>query len=307
MNRYEVKIELTNRCKLKCIHCSTRACKTNYMEINIKLLRKILKMRKHIRSVVFTGGEPLLYSHLLNSLEIFNSVDLFPVIYTSGYFECAETYRLLGKLRGKVSKFIVSLHGTELVHDRVTQLKGSYSKTIEFVRQIQYAKIPIGIHIVALNENIRTIPLLVSWLKDNFICDISILRYVPQGRGLDRGVAIPSKSIIKDLFYKIEKDNVRFGAPFNYVRNNKVLCKAGRSTISIDAFGRVIPCDSYKEFSSFGDDTNLNQKELLEIVEQASIFKYARKNSLMYSEKECCIGQYLLSKTVQKMKWLSNG
>lgn len=307
LENLEVKIELTKKCFLQCKHCSARASSWLDKEIKSEFIDRILSDSKMIGKIVLTGGEPLVCSHFFKTLEKLNNAGLKPVIYTSGFFKKNHSKTIIQSLYGKVSQLIVSLHGLEFVHDRITQTDGSFNLTIQFMKDVREYGIPIDIHIVALRENIKTIPFLIHWLKNQGFLNFSILRYVPQGRGSDKNIGPPSIDELSLLYYKLSKNGIRFGAPFNFIRRNKILCKAGYRTVSVDAWGNVIPCDSFKDIFSYNIECNLGYNNLNNIIKNSNYFIFVRENSRMLCEDECCLGQFLLKQKKDYFQVISYG
>lgn len=66
MNLEEVKIELTNFCKRKCIHCSSDANDKNIIELSFEDIKKIIDecSKLNVRSIVLTGGEATEYKDI---------------------------------------------------------------------------------------------------------------------------------------------------------------------------------------------------------------------------------------------------
>ena len=79
-------IELTNLCNAKCPFCSN-PYKTN-TNLDISVLKKVLnELDGVIDKVTLTGGEPLLYPHFDELLDVLdNSNILFYALTTNGYF-----------------------------------------------------------------------------------------------------------------------------------------------------------------------------------------------------------------------------
>lgn len=290
IGKIQVKIELTKKCNLYCIHCSSKAGPTLATEIAPSLIDRILLDSPAIDRVVLTGGEPFSCSHFWETLEKINLAGFLPSIYTSGIFGNTINIELI---KGKISQLIISLHGPENIHDRITNIRGSFKQTTSFLETAVNNQIPTGIHVIALRENIEVIPDLVYKLKNKGLNDISILRYVPQGRGSYNQINPPTKAMLLSLYQKLSGMGVRFGAPFNFIHNKNIPCKVGYKTAMIDVFGNVLPCDSFKEFAA-GPERNLSKYTLLEIMSESKLFQLARNNSMSNCKDECCLGQFLL-------------
>lgn len=300
IDKLQVKIELTRKCGLHCNHCSSKAGLESGLEIKQQYIDCILKDAPSIEEVVLTGGEPLSCSHFFQTLEKINMAGFLPSIYTSGIFDGDSS--LFEKIIAKISKLTVSLHGPEIIHDRITNRPGSFRRTMGFIKEVLASPIPIGIHVIALRNNIELIPDLTTLLKNMGLFDISILRYVPQGRGPESDIEPPSKDMLHTLYNKISKNNVRFGAPFNFIHNKNVPCKVGFKTVMVDVFGNVIPCDSFKDLAGNSPENSLSKNNLVNIINESWLFDYVRRNSMASCESECCLGQYLLEQQKSDIK-----
>ena len=66
MGLEEVKIELTNYCKRKCIHCSSDANTENVIKLQVEEVKKIVDecAFNHVSSIVLTGGEASEYDEI---------------------------------------------------------------------------------------------------------------------------------------------------------------------------------------------------------------------------------------------------
>ena len=109
----EVKIELTNKCSRNCKHCSSNATSSIG---NIKLLDfddvyRIIKEAKLMgaETIVFTGGEPLMYDRLSELVELTSKLGMKSTIYTFAYRtdETLNKYRQLIDLG--LNKIVYSL------------------------------------------------------------------------------------------------------------------------------------------------------------------------------------------------------
>ena len=85
----EVKIELTNRCARNCKHCSSSATNSsnNIKELDFEDVKKIIYEAKdmNIGTIVFTGGEPLMYERLPELIELTSKLGMNSTLYTFAY------------------------------------------------------------------------------------------------------------------------------------------------------------------------------------------------------------------------------
>lgn len=85
----EIKIELTNKCARNCKHCSSNATNSidNLKELDFDSVYKIITEAKimGVETIVFTGGEPLMYDRLSELIELTSKLEMKSTIYTFAY------------------------------------------------------------------------------------------------------------------------------------------------------------------------------------------------------------------------------
>jgi MoaA/NifB/PqqE/SkfB family radical SAM enzyme len=85
----EVKIELTNRCDRNCKHCSSNATNNfnNIKNLDFENVKRIICEAKamNVESIVFTGGEPLMYDRLPELIKLTSILGIKSTIYTFAY------------------------------------------------------------------------------------------------------------------------------------------------------------------------------------------------------------------------------
>lgn len=82
-----VFFDLTNRCNLSCKYCfNRRALQSAPLDLDPGLIDKALrsKLGKSVKYWYFSGGEPLLYSHLPEALRLFQERGVGPKVATNG-------------------------------------------------------------------------------------------------------------------------------------------------------------------------------------------------------------------------------
>lgn len=158
-------IEICDTCNLKCIHC--------YNESSIKSTNKMslddfenvcLKLKEiDINKIQIIGGEPLLHPQIKEILLIANKYFDKIEVFTNGTLlnnELADLIKLLGI---NVALSVYSYKSEE--HDKVTQVKGSHSKTTKAIALLNKKNIPYriatvhmkGIDIGKRNTNLYSI------------------------------------------------------------------------------------------------------------------------------------------------------
>ena len=117
------------------------------------------------------------------------------------------------------------------------------------------AGLNVDVHFVPMKPNYKQFPDILENLDIIGISNISILNFVPQGRGLsNRDELMLSDEEIKEFtdIYNVCKNHysgkIRVGIPL--LGNIKHLCTAGTEKLNIKYDGTVLPCPAFKEMSS---------------------------------------------------------
>ena len=171
----QVFLELTYRCNLRCKMCQFLPIidRREKDELNLNEIKKIVDQIPKYTLITLTGGEPFLRNDIFEIIDYIAKNHRCHII-TNGTFLTPENAERLvnfssfSLLTGGLFFLGVSLQGLSEVHERITQVKGSYQKTLEGIRKIQeYKKIKkktyplIHITLVITQENLSQ--LLEVW------------------------------------------------------------------------------------------------------------------------------------------------
>lgn len=253
----EIKIEVTYACPLACVHCSSDANSSNSLSMDknkcLEIIAQAKKMK--IEKIAFSGGEPLLWEGLFEAVQLSSKSGINTTIYTSGNIE--NKAEVLKKLSTSgLNKIIFSLYSDkEDEHNIITRKQNSYSHTIDAINLMSKIKnIDIEIHFVALAENYHKLKDIAELSQSFGIKQISVLRFVPQGRGSlisKQSVLSKQQNIeLKNSVTALRKQgfNIRTGSPFNVLLLNEVSkCMAAIDRLTISPDCRIYPCDAFKQ------------------------------------------------------------
>jgi radical SAM protein with 4Fe4S-binding SPASM domain len=257
-NLTELKIEITHSCPLGCVHCSSGADSSNQLSIDKNKCFNIVNeaVGMGVKSLVFSGGEPLISPYIKELVAYVNSKNIPVTLYTSGNLYDGDASALLTELVSiGLSKAVFSIYSdNEIDHNRVTRTTNSFSNTLKSINAVINSGAEAEIHFVALSTNYQKIPALVELAQKIGVKTISILRFVPQGRGLlikqketlSQRQNIGLKNIIKDI--RQSGFNIRTGSPLNFLflnKNPKCLAAHDRMIVAPDL--RIYPCDAFKQ------------------------------------------------------------
>lgn len=181
----EMKIEVTHACPLTCIHCSSDASPSCVREIGEKdclcIVAEAAEMG--VKEIAFSGGEPLIWLPMMNVLRTASKKGLRVIVYTSGNVPDIERVMQVVKACG-VSRCVFSLFGaSDLAHERITHVRGSFRKTLAAISAARKEGIVAEIHFVPLSENLDELDGVARLARRRKVTRISVLRFVLQGRG----------------------------------------------------------------------------------------------------------------------------
>ena len=256
----ELKIELTQECPLACVHCSTNSSRKQLSSLPeavvIRLLHEAADLS--VERVVFTGGEPLVCAYLSKAIDTAARCGIAATLYTTGILDNALTPLTLAGAVGLVGlglrRFIFSLYSDQAeVHDSITRY-GTHAATLTAVRNAVGSGCPVEMHFVAMKRNFRDLPGVVRLAEAVGVDRVSVLRFVPQGRG--RGIAgredIDTNELrelaasITRLRLQHPTVRIRAGSPFNILDIGYSPCNAAQDVLVINHRGDVFPCDAFK-------------------------------------------------------------
>lgn len=252
----EFKIEVTHTCELNCIHCSSNAGPANVETLSKSEVLEILLAAAElgVQRVAFSGGEPLLWPDLAEVVARASQAGMEPTVYTTGnvssFSAIAEELSRAGVLRMVFSVF----GANETIHERVTRKAGSFKNTVDGVQRASEQGMSTELHFVPLAYNYRDILKIAKLGSDIGVCRMSVLRFVPQGRGqmlrsqvLSKMENLDLRKLILALRDEYGENYVRTGSPYNFLLLNRdPVCRAGVDRLTIGPDKSVYPCDGFK-------------------------------------------------------------
>lgn len=278
----ELKLELIQQCTLACVHCSTDSHRRRTSVLPRETVLRLLHEGSElgVEKVAFSGGEPLLVPYLAEIVAEANTLGIHSSLYTCGVadFELnpLTADRAKHLVEAGLGRFIFSIysHSPE-IHNSVTRY-ASFSTTVNSLRNAVGAGGNAEIHFVAMGRNFRDLLRLVEAARDWKVERLSVLRFVPQGRGsniAEREDLTPDemrelREIILSARAMFPGINVRTGSPYNTLGVGQAPCDAAQEVLSINYRGEVFPCDAFKNVkyydAEFGSVLNRPLKEVWE-------------------------------------------
>jgi len=290
-NLKEIKIEVTYRCELNCVHCSSDARPSNSLEMRrddcLRILADAAKMGT--QDLAFSGGEPLLWPFIADAVEVASKHGFNVTIYTSGV---AEEFKRKSSLLHSLgaSRFIFSAFGaTASSHERITRKAGSFDRTKTAMRDALAVGLTTELHFVPMSSNYRELSEVAQLARRLGASRVSVLRLVSQGRAalirdrsLNRIQNLELRRQILALRNEHGDNFIRTGSPYNFLMlNNNPVCSAAIDRLIIGPDLRLYPCDAFKRVSALElvkteDWSCLSERSLPECWERSPYLEAVR-------------------------------
>lgn len=296
----ELKIEVTHDCMLQCIHCSSVAGTNSGRTIDRASCEQILDDAAAMgaKEVAFSGGEPLLWKHIRDVVGRASRHGMNVFLYTSGNVPDSKE-ALKGLRTAGLSRVMFSLFGIDADHhEKVTKVKGSYGKTLEMASYCLDNGLDTEFHFVPLSHNYRELLGIAEKARSIGIKRVSVLRFVPQGRGvsekrsqLNQLENLELREIIKCL--RATGHDIRLGSPYNFLMlSEKPDCRSGIDRITVGPDLRIFPCDAFKHIppeliGANSEYSNLGMHSLSTCWEKSVYLKTVREHLLSGFAADC--------------------
>jgi radical SAM protein with 4Fe4S-binding SPASM domain len=290
----ELTLELTDWCPSKCLHCSSGSGPNCRNELPYELALRLVNEAGQLGAakVSLGGGEPTASENFLpvvhQTIERRMLVEVFTcgLSITPNGVDSLPTAIIEGCAGLKDVKFIFSFHGaTAQTHDYITQTPRSYECLITSLKKCLKAGIECEMNFVPLKVNVDEFEHLIEIAENLKIAKISILRFVPQGRGALNRTDLElnpeeEDSLVNELLHlrKFKNIAIRTGSPFNgIIHGNQVPCRAGFGKLVIQADGNVLPCEVFKHQNRRHWDLSIHNMTLTQIIQSQQILDLYKK------------------------------
>lgn len=256
----EIKIEVSYRCALSCVHCSSDARPSNALEMSRDQCLQVLAEAGSlgIQDVAFSGGEPLLWPSIMGAVEAAVKHGMNVTLYTSGVVDDFSGKAVALEKIG-ASRLIFSVFGaTAPAHERVTRKSGSFERTMAALGQASAAGLAAELHFVPMAGNYRELREVARLARQIGASRVSVLRLVPQGRAalirnraLSRLQNMELRREILALRAEFGDDFVRTGSPYNFLMlNDNPACSAAIDRLIVGPDLQIYPCDAFKRIGA---------------------------------------------------------
>ncbi len=249
-----IHLELTEKCPLNCPQCYCDLSKGRDLDLQrvFDVLEEAARIR--VRCIALSGGEPLVYPHLLAVVRKINSLKMTGAIATSGV---GLTDDRIGQLsEAGLNLYYVSLNGSR--KEIADMSRGKYEEAIKAIELLVGKGIICRLNWVARHDNINDFSDMIKLGKDLGVNGIDILL-----QKFNYNFEMTSPMTSEDTLKLVEtiktereegkKDDSFLKVEGCYSDLKKIIrdrvdsefqmgCSAGRSLMAVNVEGDFLPC-----------------------------------------------------------------
>jgi MoaA/NifB/PqqE/SkfB family radical SAM enzyme len=263
-----IHLNLTLRCTARCLHCSQWTW-PSHAEFTVNQLKKLFNIFRYwgVKTITFGGGNPLLYDHISQSLQLARRSKMQVGIISEGI-------RMPDNLVDIISQYAhwirFSLDGPDShIHDLIRNKPGLFDSVIECITKLKnhQNKLLIGINCVIQKHNFKYLSQMIDLAKkvgvdvllfkiahgeDNvghFLPSLedwkNVVEWVKSASKEKHNGIITNLNELCNLLEVFFSDNdVVQGKPVgSFYRQMQVHCFTPLFFLTCDSIGNMYPCD----------------------------------------------------------------
>jgi radical SAM protein with 4Fe4S-binding SPASM domain len=259
---YDLRLQMTNACLLKCRHCFASSGTPSASELGIVEMRTLIRehlVPRGLKLLVMTGGEPLLrFEDCLKLTKLCKQLGVFCRVNTGGFVEnVKDKVRML--VEAGIDVVLLPLQSTiSKVHDDFCGVDGVFDNTTSIFKLLSDLGATSYMRITLFKWNVQEIPKLVNLARDIGVTKILIRPELPSGRAreqeeyptitqiLDVGrFLVQEQSTSQDV--QIQLLNPFFQFLYSSKPDDYAACTCGITKAFVSAEGYLKPCGFYKD------------------------------------------------------------
>lgn len=275
---------VTSRCNFTCRHCLRNLDEPK--DLPLEVAKKALEEIKiyNYKHVCITGGEPLVYPHFKELIELVAKNGYNFSIVTNGYL-INKYADFLIKYKNKIAFIGFSLESTDRKQHDSMRHKGSFDKLQEAFSFCKRQKIPFRIVTAVSTINYDQIYdiILFSKRKGAQLLALTTILPCPRSEGNNLVLSANKREELVRLLKpinKLIKFPVSIAADICANNNISICCVMEMMQITIDPEGNLVQCC---ELVSYGDE-KVRQKAIIADLKQMSLEEALRAFSV-YAHK----------------------
>ena len=299
--------EIIEKCPNNCIFCSSRSDMSKCHQVDFETFKDVINFfqsKGGMSEISFSGGEPLLHKNIYEMIKFCHDIRIKTTLYTSGilirenrfHSDNIHIQKILDQLNDfreiskdefatlqncGLDKIVFDFQASEVEeYNLLMGTSNNMSHIIKSLVNVSYFKFEKSIHFVPNKINISQFPDILEIAELTNIDELRILRFVPQGRGLDnKNRLLLAETELENFLsniikLKTSKTKIKIGIPLT--KNNTHICSAGKDKIVIRYDGQILPCPAFKDV-----DINLLEKlgcHSVNIYDNLNDFTFSQQN-----------------------------
>ena len=283
-----VHIDISSRCNENCVHCYipvNKKCSMMTADMFDKILAQCIDLK--VLNITISGGEPMLNPNLkeflLKCIDNNFSVNLLSnlTLLTDELLDIIDSNPLIS-----VQTSLYAMN--EVVHDTITNHKGSFRKTYSAIIKLHKRNIPLQINCPIMKQNLNYYKEVLDFAESKNIevdADCSLYGcYDGSKRNLSCRLEYEEISeVIRNKFSSISKTESYIEQVQNRkTGENDAICPVCKNSLCISNNGNVYPCEGWQSLSL----GNLEDNSLSYIWEDSPITNKLR--NLIYKDFPKC-------------------
>ncbi|MBR6706883.1 MAG: PqqD family peptide modification chaperone [Clostridia bacterium] len=242
-----VSLELTYRCNERCVHCYTCDApkeKTGEMtaEEYFRLMDELRDLG--VNELVLSGGEIGTRPDLSRIYRYASERGFLVTLMTNGTLFTPEQMEMFYAYPPKIV-YVSFYGGSPETHDRVTQVPGSFKKSLDTVMRLKCAGIAVGLKTVAMTPTADDFPNIVK-LAERLRVGLGTGMYLTCG---NNGSTDPARYRLTDLrdYERVVEAKQKYPkarTPYRVRDVNGPICEAGVMAFTVNPYGDYYVCTS---------------------------------------------------------------
>ena len=281
--------EITYKCNLRCVHCYITPDHTQ-KELSLEECQLILDQLAAERClfIVFTGGEFLTRSDFFDVAQYARRKGFALRLFTNGTLITAEVADRIKDL-SPIYVGISIYAGNPATHDAITQVAGSFSKSINALELLRERGVKTVVKCPLMRDTVHEFDQVKRLAED-------------LGAGFQYGISISPKDDGSKgpLTHRLTDDGLRWifmkelrKRLYNRPSDDDHFCGAGLITLAINPYGEVFPCVQLNKMKA----GYLRRDSLHDVWKDSKVFSQLRSATFSSLTKcpSCDLAPYCVS------------
>ena len=297
----KLHVDITSECNERCIHCYIpNGIKNKAIHIPLKVFCRLIDEFIELggNGIVLSGGEPLMHPAIFDILHYCGMKSLDIAVFSN--LTLLDEKIIDAMKSANVRLVQVSVYSTNpIVHDSITNKRGSLVKTLSAIKQLQSSGLDVQIACPVMLQNKNEVSNVMRYAKENNISlrtnslifptfdgNDSFVKSsaltIEQKRTLICDMMATDKDYTKDVLMELNNNSDElYNDPKSFLNSN--LCGAGINSCSITVDGNVCPCSKWQSIRL----GNIFSSSLSEIWFNNPMLSFIRRINKQKSFPEC--------------------